>query len=73
MGIPFINATMPLKDTIPYLWCDRRRYRLSILVCIHRQCRHLREKQGIFTCKYKRKVTKLLEKRSPKPSLKGRI
>ena len=61
--IPRINAVLPLKDTMPFLWCDRRTYRLSILVCIHRKCRHLREKHGLFSCKYKRRVTKLLEKR----------
>lgn len=62
LRMPLINTTMAPKGTISFLWCDRRTYRLSVLACIHRKCRHLREKQGLFACKYKSRATILLEK-----------
>jgi len=61
--MPSKHSTIRQDETLSYIWCGRREQRLSILVCIHHQCRHLREKEGLFRCKFKRRIQKLLEKK----------
>ena len=46
------------------LFCQKRQCRLDIKVCIHHNCKKLKEKHGVFTCAYKSKSQKLLEKRN---------
>ena len=46
-----------------FLFCGKRGCRLDIKVCIHHNCKKLKEKGGIFICKYKTKSEKILSKR----------
>lgn len=43
-----------------FLFCGKRECRLDIKVCIHHKCKKLKEKGGIFTCKYKTKAERFI-------------
>jgi hypothetical protein len=48
---------------ITSIWCDKRKYRLSLLICVHKKCPHLKGKDGFLNCKYVSKSQKELKNR----------
>lgn len=46
-----------------FLYCAKRNQRISVSVCIFRQCSHLKEAEGEFSCKFKPIQQKKLAKK----------
>ena len=45
-----------------FIWCNKRKQRLSVSVCLFRKCKSLREKDGNFLCNFKSAEEKRIRK-----------
>ena len=54
------NASWGESGVIPrysaFLFCGKQGCRLDIKVCLYRNCKKLKENDGIFSCEYKTKA-----------------